>query len=76
MKLDIPILNSASCKAQFTFNTELCTLLYSVVNCDSLRLANEKCKEGLKKLHNRNKMIRLADSSPGGLGHGVMESLL
>ena len=44
MKLDIPIFNSASCKAQFRFNTELCTLLYSVVNCDSLRLAKEKCK--------------------------------
>lgn len=62
----MPAFKSASCKHQFVFNTEICSLLQCILDSDSLGFAKEKAKEGLKKLTYRNKLVRLADSSPGG----------
>ena len=64
-KIEVPVFKSSSCKHQFVFNAEICSLLDCILDSDSLGLAKEKAKESLKKLKHRNKLVRLADSSPG-----------
>ncbi|XP_052792011.1 uncharacterized protein LOC128226154 [Mya arenaria] len=65
-KDNIPYFKNTSCKIQFQFNTDISNLLHFIVDSDSLDSNKEKAKEALRKIKYRNKLIRLADNSPGG----------
>ncbi|XP_052795973.1 uncharacterized protein LOC128228604 [Mya arenaria] len=65
-KPTIPSFKNTSCRIQFMFNKDISSLCQSIIDCENLDTAKAKAKESLKKLNHRNKLVRLADSSPGG----------